>query len=70
MQEQWERTIPCRDRAGRQREAKVLVTDSAQVVFIAPPGEAAMFHPGDVNRIKQALTDAQMEAVHRRGGGR
>lgn len=70
MQERWAIQVPCHDHAGRERQATVTITDDNQVALIVPAGDAAVWHPVDLNRLKQALTDAQVEAIHRRGGAR
>lgn len=68
MSEQWERSIPCRDRAGRNRLSRVVITDAGDVMFIAPPGEVALFHVNELNDVKQAFVDAQVELIQRKRG--
>lgn len=70
MQDTWEQTIPCRDFAGREKLARIAVSDDATVVLVVPPGGSASWHPGDIPQLQQILTGAQMEAVDRRDGGR
>jgi hypothetical protein len=70
MQERWATVVPCTDLFGRPRHATITLTDADEVAFVAPPGGAALFQPGDVNKLQQALTSAQVEAVDRRGGVR
>jgi hypothetical protein len=70
MAEKWEQTVPCRDGFDRERYAQVVITDTNDVALIPPPGGAAVFHPGDIGRVQEVLLAAQMEAIHRRGGGR
>lgn len=52
-------TINCRDLAGRRRDVTVFASGN-RVVLIAPPGEAAVFAPLDVGRLRAALRDAVM----------
>lgn len=68
MQEQWERSIPCRDRIGRNKLARVVITDEGDAMFVAPPGEAALFYVNELNDVKQAIADAQLELIHRKRG--
>lgn len=68
MLERWEASVPCRDRADRQRNMTVLVTEDNYVAVIAPPGELGKLTPAQLQALQQALTSAQLEAGHRRGG--
>jgi hypothetical protein len=68
MHERWASAVPCRDRADRNRLARVIVNEKGEVVLIAPPGEVAIFDPSEVNAVKQAMADAQVEAIHVRRG--
>lgn len=70
MQDAWSRSVPCRDGFDREKYTQVVITDKYDVAVIPPPGGGLVLHPGDVPRLQQALTDAQIEAVHRRGVSR
>lgn len=50
-------TVACRDLAGRRRMVTVVASDG-KVVLMAPPGEAAVFSPLDVGRLRAALREA------------
>lgn len=66
----WARAIPCEDGSGRQRDLTVYLSRDARVVVSAPPGESGILDPRAVEALKQALTDAQVEAIHRRRSAR
>jgi hypothetical protein len=68
MPEQWERNIPCRDRMGRNRLCQVVITAAGDVMVVAPPGEVALFYVNELNDVKQAIADAQVELIHRKRG--
>lgn len=70
MRDAWTHTVPCHDLAGRDRYAQVVITDDNMVALVAPPGGSAVWHPGDLNRLKELITAAQLEAISRRGGSR
>lgn len=50
-------SVSCRDLAGRKRDVTVFVSTD-KVVLVAPPGEALVFAPLDVGRLRAALRDA------------
>jgi hypothetical protein len=68
MQERWATAVPCADGFGRPKTALVTITDENEVAVVTPAGGSAVWKPGDVFQLQQALTNAQVEAVHRRGG--
>lgn len=49
--------VNCRDLNGRRRQMTVFASHD-RVVVIPPPGEAAVFEPLDVGRLRAALRDA------------
>jgi hypothetical protein len=63
---EWSRGIACQDHAGRQRHADVFLTQQGNVAFHVPPGEVAVFKPGQIPEIQKALYDARSEALARR----
>lgn len=67
MQDTWEAKVACRDGHGRKREAKVVITDTADVALITPPGDAAVWNPNDLKKLVEAVWAAQLEALTRRG---
>lgn len=71
MAEQWERTMPCKDNIGRDREFRVFLSEDeggmVLVGFHAPAGEVAQLHPRDLSLFQDVIAAARLEAV-RRGG--
>jgi hypothetical protein len=67
MQDTWTVKVPCRDGAGRERQASVLITADFNVAVVTPAGDSAVWHPGDLNRLVEVIRAAQVEALHRRG---
>ena len=67
MQDTWTQTVPCRDGSGREKVAKVVVTEEFNVALVTPAGDSAVWNPADVNRLTEVLRSAQLEALHRRG---
>ena len=68
MPEQWARIVNCHDLAGRPRQLVVtLADDGTHDIFLkTPAGEVGRLDPSQIQDVKQALTDAQVEAIHRR----
>lgn len=66
MSERWTREIPSENHSGRARALVVFLTDRNRVAVHAP-GETAIIHPSQVQALKQALTEAQVEAMNRGG---
>lgn len=66
MDEQWARIVRCRDHSGRVRDLTVGVDDDGDIYLQPPPGEVAWLSPNQIQDVKQALTDAQVESIHRR----
>lgn len=67
MPEPWSRAIKCDDGAGRERVLRVILNETHDVVLLPPPGEGAVLKkPSAVQELRQALTDAQVESIHRR----
>lgn len=68
MQDTWTRTVACRDSSGRERKVQVVITAEFNIALITPPGDSAVWHPGELPRLTEALTEAHLEAVARRMG--
>lgn len=66
MQEPWARIVSCRDHAGRVRSLVVFLAEDHDVCIRVPAGEVGRLQPADIQAVKQALTDAQVESIHRR----
>ncbi len=64
MVDRWARTVRCQDFAGRLRHLLVIVTDRG-IGLVAPAGESAFVGIEDIAAVKQALTEAHLEAMHR-----
>lgn len=68
MSEQWERTIQCKDLAGRERSLRLLKSvDGASLVVQAPAGESAVLDLNSVNTLQTALSEFAVD-VYRMGG--
>lgn len=71
MTEQWERTMPCKDNIGRDRELRVFIADdvdgNVRVGFHVPAGEVATLPPRELSTLESYIAAARLEAV-RRGG--
>lgn len=66
MDGEWSRTVGCEDRAGREKSLLVYLSEkSGRIVIQAPPGEVAVITLTGGTALKQAITDAQLEASHR-----
>ena len=67
MAEQWERTMPCKDALGRDRDIRVFISgeDGVTVGLNAPPGEVALLTPTGIAALTQLLHAAAVEATHR-----
>ncbi|WP_460390936.1 hypothetical protein [Actinophytocola sediminis] len=61
------REVSCRDGAGREKKFRIFISAQHDVVLAAPPGEVAILEPRVIDAMKQGLTDAQIEAIRRRG---
>lgn len=68
MPDQWEIEVPCRDGFGRDRNAVVKLSETHHIVLLTPPGDSAVWSPGDIYRVQQALTSAHVESIRRMGG--
>lgn len=67
MQERWAESVPCRDGVGRDKHVTIRVTREGDVAFIAPPGDAAVWQPSELNALVEVIRAAQLEAMQQRG---
>ncbi len=69
MAEQWERTMPCKDALGRDREFRVFLAHDedgkVRVGFHTPAGEVGKFEPRALAQLHDVLAAARLEATHR-----
>lgn len=68
MPERWTRAMPCEDGIERKGVLQVAIDDRNKVVLLTPPGNAAVLGATQIHALKQALTEAQIEATYRAGG--
>lgn len=69
MTEQWERTMPCKDALGRDRQLRVFVSDDddgkIRIGFHVPAGEVGKLEPPALSELHDILAAARLEAAHR-----
>lgn len=69
MAEQWERTMPCKDAIGRDRDIRVFISHDLDggitIGLNTPPGEVARLTPTGITALSQLLHAATVEATHR-----
>lgn len=67
--QRWERTMPCKDGLGRDRELRVFLSedkDGGVVIGLhTPPGESALLPPRGLSQLHDLLAAARLEATHR-----
>lgn len=68
MPERWTRAMPCENGIERKGELQIAIDDRNKIVLLTPPGDAAVLDAKQIHALKQALTEAQIEATYRAGG--
>lgn len=61
-EDQWQRTVPCRDVFKRDSAITVRITDAGEIAIIAPPGGSAIITHGSADLLRDAIEAAQREA--------
>jgi hypothetical protein len=64
----WERSVRCRDGAGRERELVVFVSRSGHLALKAPPGEVAEILPPQIQDLVNAIDAGSIQALTQRMG--
>lgn len=65
MAERWERTMPCQDVHGRERDLRVFLGEDHSVGLQTPPGDVALITPSAVQHLNELVAAASLEAVRR-----
>lgn len=65
MADHWERTIPCKDTAGRERVIKLFPSADNRVVIQVPPGEYGTLDATQFGQLRTAMHELSVELSRR-----
>lgn len=65
-EDQWQRTVPCKDAAKRRKDITVSVTADGEIAVIAPPPGIAVLNYSEGDLLRVAIEQAQAVAANRR----
>lgn len=65
MADHWERTIPCKDTAGRERVIRLFPSADNKAVIQVPPGECGVLDASQFGQLRTVMHELSVELSRR-----